>query len=305
MTARTTASDEAAPKEAGPQEATLQAIRDHHRRLGRTMAQHALTLRRDLDRLASPYQRRERIIAFCADEVLPHARAEEATLYAAAAGHAETRLLAQAMADEHNVLRELLDELRQANTASEIAGTATALDVLFQVHLRKENDILLPALVAAGVDLAALLDGMHEILGEHAHAHDAPAHRCACGGHGHGHQAPVQQCACGGHGHGHDHGHAAPAHGCGCGGHEAAGDPDAKAELVDGELDVRALPHGRRHEQIFATYESLAPGDAFVLVNDHDPKPLYYQFAAEYTGEFSWEYLETGPERWRVRIGRF
>ena len=290
MTARTTAPNEAAPTAAGPQEATLQAIRAHHRRLGETMAQHALTLRRDLDRLASPYQRRERLVAFCADEVLPHAHAEETTLYAAAADRAETRLLVEAMRDEHGVLRELLDELKQANTASEIAGTATALDVLFQVHLRKENDILLPALVAAGVDLGALLDGMHEILGEHAHGHaDAPAHQCACGGHGHGH----------GHAPGHGHG------GCACGGHDASGDPDARAELVDGELDVRALPHGRRHEQIFATYEALAPGDAFVLVNDHDPKPLYYQFAAEYTGEFSWEYLETGPERWRVRIGRF
>lgn len=41
-----------------------------------------------------------------------------------------------------------------------------------------------------------------------------------------------------------------------------------------------------------------------MLVNDHDPKPLYYQFAAEHTGAFSWEYLEEGPRTWRVRIGR-
>jgi uncharacterized protein (DUF2249 family) len=26
--------------------------------------------------------------------------------------------------------------------------------------------------------------------------------------------------------------------------------------------------------------------------------------AAENAGEFSWEYLEEGPEVWRVRIGR-
>ena len=41
-----------------------------------------------------------------------------------------------------------------------------------------------------------------------------------------------------------------------------------------------------------------------MLVNDHDPKPLYYQFAAEHEGEFSWGYLEEGPDVWRVRIGR-
>jgi uncharacterized protein (DUF2249 family) len=45
-------------------------------------------------------------------------------------------------------------------------------------------------------------------------------------------------------------------------------------------------------------------GGGFVLVNDHDPKPLYYQFAAEHPDQFTWDYLEQGPEIWRVRIGR-
>jgi uncharacterized protein (DUF2249 family) len=69
-------------------------------------------------------------------------------------------------------------------------------------------------------------------------------------------------------------------------------------------LDVRQEPPIRRHTLIFESYEALDPGAAFDLVNDHDPKPLYYQFAAEKAGEFSWDYLEQGPEVWRVRIGR-
>ena len=48
----------------------------------------------------------------------------------------------------------------------------------------------------------------------------------------------------------------------------------------------------------------LAPQESFELVNDHDPKPLYYQLEADYSGQFSWDYLEAGPEVWRVRIGR-
>ena len=55
---------------------------------------------------------------------------------------------------------------------------------------------------------------------------------------------------------------------------------------------------------IFTTYQALRPGAGFVLVNDHDPVPLRYQFEAEYPGEFTWDYLETGPGAWRVRIGR-
>src|SRR5699024_5247583 len=54
-------------------------------------------------------------------------------------------------------------------------------------------------------------------------------------------------------------------------------------------LDVRDEIPARRHELIFQTYHGLDNGTAFVLVNDHDPKPLYYQFEAEHTGQFTWQ----------------
>ena len=69
-------------------------------------------------------------------------------------------------------------------------------------------------------------------------------------------------------------------------------------------LDVRQEPPARRHALIFETFEELEPGSGFELRNDHDPKPLHYQFAAEMAGQFTWDYLEQGPEVWRVRIGR-
>lgn len=70
------------------------------------------------------------------------------------------------------------------------------------------------------------------------------------------------------------------------------------------ELDVRNEIPARRHQLIFETYGSLAPSEAFELVNDHDPKPLYHQFAAEHAGEFEWTPVEEGPEVWRIRIAR-
>ncbi len=72
----------------------------------------------------------------------------------------------------------------------------------------------------------------------------------------------------------------------------------------DPVLDVRQEPPARRHALIFDTFSDLAPGAGFELRNDHDPKPLYYQFAAERPGAFTWDYLEQGPAVWRVRIGR-
>lgn len=73
---------------------------------------------------------------------------------------------------------------------------------------------------------------------------------------------------------------------------------------TDTVLDVRSHAPAQRHTLIFGTYGELEPGSGFVLVNDHDPKPLYYQLEAEHTGDFTWDYLEEGPEVWRVRIGR-
>jgi uncharacterized protein (DUF2249 family) len=70
------------------------------------------------------------------------------------------------------------------------------------------------------------------------------------------------------------------------------------------ELDVREIPHGQRHPRIFGTYARLAEGESFVLVNNHDPKPLRREFDTAYPGQFAWDYLERGPARWRVRIGR-
>lgn len=69
-------------------------------------------------------------------------------------------------------------------------------------------------------------------------------------------------------------------------------------------LDVREMPPRERHPTILATFDALTSGDAFELVNDHDPRPLRYQFEAELPGTFTWDYLEEGPEDWRVRIGK-
>lgn len=73
---------------------------------------------------------------------------------------------------------------------------------------------------------------------------------------------------------------------------------------VKGTIDVRTIVPRERHPLIFRTFRDLAPGEAFLLVNDHDPKPLYYQFQAELGEPFQWDYLENGPEVWKVRIGK-
>ncbi len=71
---------------------------------------------------------------------------------------------------------------------------------------------------------------------------------------------------------------------------------------TDTTIDVRSLAPRERHPRIFATFDDMAAGDAILLINDHDPKPLFYQFQAERPGEVHWTPEEQGPERWVIRI---
>ena len=69
-------------------------------------------------------------------------------------------------------------------------------------------------------------------------------------------------------------------------------------------IDVQAIPPVQRHPLIFQAVQALAPGAAFSLVNDHDPRPLHLQLKTLFGDAFTWEYLEQGPQVWRVRIAK-
>jgi uncharacterized protein (DUF2249 family) len=68
------------------------------------------------------------------------------------------------------------------------------------------------------------------------------------------------------------------------------------------ELDIRIVPPREKHPAIFRTFDALGAGEAFTLVNDHDPFPLRHQFEATRPGQFAWTYVERGPAVWRVLI---
>ena len=74
-------------------------------------------------------------------------------------------------------------------------------------------------------------------------------------------------------------------------------------EILD-TLDVTVIEPRLKHPTIFDKFDSLLPGEAFIIHNDHDPKPLYYQLLAERGQVFVWDYLEKGPEIWQVKIAK-
>lgn len=69
-------------------------------------------------------------------------------------------------------------------------------------------------------------------------------------------------------------------------------------------IDVTIIEPKRKHPTIFEKFDSLGKGGEFVIHNDHDPKPLYYQLVGERGNIFKWEYLENGPDFWRVKISK-
>ncbi len=67
-------------------------------------------------------------------------------------------------------------------------------------------------------------------------------------------------------------------------------------------IEVTKLPTGACRQTIESAFERLRPGEALELVVGHDPAPLRERFASERPGQSQWQYLQRGPETWRVRL---
>lgn len=70
----------------------------------------------------------------------------------------------------------------------------------------------------------------------------------------------------------------------------------------DQVLDVTIIEPRLKHPTIFKYFDALVPGTHFIIHNDHDPKPVYYQLLGERGNIFSFEYLESGPKDWLIKI---
>lgn len=69
------------------------------------------------------------------------------------------------------------------------------------------------------------------------------------------------------------------------------------------QLDVRGVEPKDRFECIMGAYERLAELESLELTVDHDPKCMYYTLRASRGDDaFRFDYLEDGPETWRVLV---
>lgn len=141
------------------------AMRAHHFEMATTLRQRVADLRSAVEAGGPHADAHGAVLDYLDNELLPHARAEEEALYPAG-DSGPPALLVRAMRDEHLNLIGHVDAFRVATAPIEAVALSGAIFALFDSHLHKENDLLIPALVAVpDVSLAQLLGGMHELLG--------------------------------------------------------------------------------------------------------------------------------------------
>lgn len=70
------------------------------------------------------------------------------------------------------------------------------------------------------------------------------------------------------------------------------------------ELDATVIPHAIRHATIFGALDSIQPGHGMILAAPHDPLPLLAQLEQRSPGAFAIDYVQSGPEVWRLRFVR-
>lgn len=252
--------------------AAVEAVTQHHAQMAGTLAAHVARISGALDDRAA-LTARDELVRWAEHDLVPHAKAEESAMYPLAHEDQRARLLVDAMLVEHELIIGLVESLRSAKDRVHAAAEARALGVTFDSHLAKENDQILPLLAGSpDVSLAGALEGMHELLGGHDHAEEGLEEEVG---------SPGGSSSCGG--------------GCTCG--ESDG-----PELP--ELDARTVPHAIRHATIFGALDAVQPGGGLVLVAPHDPLPLLRQLEHRAPGSFSVDYIERGPEAWRLTLMR-
>lgn len=145
---------------ATPDEAAAQRMRTHHEHLAAELESLVADVGSATDATFS--SSRDALVTWLRTVLAPHAAGEEHTFYRAAAGTAAGRLLIAGMTAEHRVILGLVDELERAVNPAVAAAWGGALLRVFVSHAQKENDMVLPLLVAEpGVHLSELLDEMH------------------------------------------------------------------------------------------------------------------------------------------------
>jgi hemerythrin-like domain-containing protein len=139
-----------------------EAMRNHHALMAQqlhTLAGHVVTQKEEWGTA------RNEVGMYLTDDILPHAAAEELTIYRVAAQVDSMKGLIDSMLFEHGVIREIREKLMAASMWEEAVTFSTEAAKLFEIHAEKENRFIIAVLEPrSDVDLASVLGDMHHLL---------------------------------------------------------------------------------------------------------------------------------------------
>lgn len=211
---------------------------------------------------------RAELVVWARTALLPHLSAREMALYPAAVSNDLARALIEVLRGNTARIVSLVEALEVASNPVQAVGHASALEALFSVHAEAEQEHILPLLAqTSGVSLAEMAAELQKQEDQVRKNSPVPAEEEDSGG----------------------------GHSCGCGGHDDPGLP---------ELDARAVPHAIRHATVFGALDAVGPGSGLILVAPHDPLPLLAQIEDRWPGVFTVEYVQRGPETWKLSFVR-
>lgn len=111
---------------------------------------------------------RGNVVDYLISDLLPHADAEEDSVYPAARTIPWARAMIDELAHEHVLLNQLTQHLTSEDNPVRAATTAESLRVMFRHHITSENTVVLPLVAAApGLSLANLVATLHALSGRH------------------------------------------------------------------------------------------------------------------------------------------
>jgi uncharacterized protein (DUF2249 family) len=212
-------------------------------------------------------QARDELVIWAESKLLPYASLKAEQMASASRDVLTAVALADALANGAEAISDIVAVLRNTDEALLAVGAAQALRAVVELQFENELAHLVPLLASASsVDLAKIVTAAQALTQQAAATVTSSSPEDSHGGHS-----------------------------CGCGESDGEGWP---------ELDARIVPHAIRHATVFGALDAVGPGKGMVLVAPHDPIPLLAQIEQRHPGVFTTEYLERGPEAWKIQFLR-
>jgi regulator of cell morphogenesis and NO signaling len=75
-------------------------------------------------------------------------------------------------------------------------------------------------------------------------------------------------------------------------------------KMTDTVLNFDSFEPHVQHAIVFSLYEGLRDGESFHIQNSTEPKSLYEELSAVNIPALNCEYVERGPDKWKIRISK-